>query len=388
MMTLIRNADCFAPDPLGVQDILLGGEQICALGAPGTLRIDGVEAEIIDAEGRRAIPGFIDPLTHPCGGGGEGGFGNRTRELEAEALIRAGVTSPIGALGTDSVTRSLEVLYGKTMQLRAQGLNAWMYSGSYRIPAPTLTGDVVRDLVLIAPVIGMGEVAIADHRSSQPTAGELQRLAAEVALGGTISGKGGTVFIHVGDADEGLSLINAVLDESTLSPALFMATHVNRSYSLLAQAAELTRRGGVVDITVSTTPELIAAGDIPAEAALSALLKEGADVQKITLSSDAGGSLPHYVNGALHGITTAGPNVFLPLLARASQDGDTAFCRLLSCMTENTAMALGLDRQGRIEPGRFGDLVLLDESLSRPTHVFCRGRNLLAGTGTRHPNPN
>ena len=51
---------------------------------------------------------------------------------------------PVGALGTDSIARSLEVLFGQVMKLRAHGLSALMYSGSYRVPPDTLTGDIAR----------------------------------------------------------------------------------------------------------------------------------------------------------------------------------------------------------------------------------------------------
>lgn len=376
MLTLLRNVDCFAPEPLGLRDVLITGDRIAALEAPGALNGAGLPIVEIDAGGRRGVPGFIDPLTHPAGGGGEGGFHNRTGELSAEAFIRAGITAPVGALGTDSITRSLDVLYGTVMGLRAAGLQALMYSGAYRVPAPTLTGDLTRDLVLIEPVIGVGEVAISDHRGSQPTIDELARLAADVALGGTLSGKGGTVFVHVGDGPGGLDPLEAVLNSSDLPAPLFLPTHVNRSRALLVQAAAFTRRGGFADITVSTTPELVAAGDIPALQALEDALADGADPRRLTFSTDAGGSLPRYVDGVLEGLTQATPDVFLPLLATAAQDSDARFAQVLAGMTCNSAEALGLARQGRLAPGMSADLVLLDDSLTAPTHVICRGRAL------------
>jgi len=39
-----------------------------------------------------------------------------------------------------------------------------MWSGGYRVPVPTLTGNVQRDMVLIPRIIGFGEIAIADNR--------------------------------------------------------------------------------------------------------------------------------------------------------------------------------------------------------------------------------
>ncbi len=157
MLCLIRNAQVFAPEALGTRDVLIAGEHIAQI-APA-IDLPAATVTEIDAGGRWLLPGFVDPLSHPTGGGGEGGFGNRTGEMEAADFIRAGVTSPIGALGTDSITRSLDGLFGQVMKLRSVGLSAYMYSGSYRVPATTLTGDVARDLVLVEPVIGAGEVA-------------------------------------------------------------------------------------------------------------------------------------------------------------------------------------------------------------------------------------
>ena len=54
---------------------------------------------------------------------------------------------------------------------------------------------------------GLGEVAISDHRSSQPTFDELARLASEVHVAGLISRKAGVMHLHLGDGERGLSLV-------------------------------------------------------------------------------------------------------------------------------------------------------------------------------------
>jgi beta-aspartyl-dipeptidase (metallo-type) len=372
MLTLIRNAEVHAPEPRGRRDVLLAGTRIAAVEAE--IRLEGAAVDSIDADGRWLLPGFVDALTHPAGGGGEGGFGNRTPELEATDFLLAGVTTPIGALGTDSITRSLEVLYGQVMKLRAGGLSALMYSGSYRIPAATLTGDVARDLLLVEPVIGIGESAIADHRSSHPALHELRRLAADVHLGGTLSGKGGVLFLHLGDGDRGFGLIEETLAASDLPRRLFYPTHCNRNPRLLEQAIEHVQRGGFADFTVSTTPELIAAGEVPALEALRAAIEAGAPAERLTLSSDAGGSLPHYRDGILVGLRQAGPGSLLDLL-RTALDGPTT--EVIAALTRNPADALHLARKGRIEAGADADILLMDPAAGSLTDVFCRGRRLV-----------
>lgn len=373
-MYLISNAECFDPNSRGQLDVLVAGGEVVAMVEPGSLTVD---AERIDATGKLLVPGIVDALTHPCGGGGEGGFANRTAEMDVETFVRAGVTAPVGALGTDSIGRSLDVLYGNVMGMRGQGLNAYMLSGAYRVPAPSLTGDIARDVYLVAPVVGVGEVAIADHRGTQPTAQELRRLAAETQLGGILAGEGGTVLIHVGAGDSRLALLREAIEGSDLSPSVLYPTHVNRSTALLDEAAEWALQGGFVDITVSTTPELIAAGDITADQALRRLLEAGAPAERITLSSDAGGSLPVYVDGELVGLTAASPDSLSNLLMSLLTDHPDLFQLALAGMTRNPASALKLNTAGEISVGGRADLLLLDPAANKVDSLMSSGKWLL-----------
>lgn len=375
-MYLISGAECFDPKPLGQMDVLLAGGEVVAIGEQGSLRVD---AQRVDGTGKLLVPGLVDALTHPCGGGGEGGFANRTDEIDVETFVRAGVTAPVGALGTDSIGRSLDVLYGNVMGMRAQGLNAYMLSGAYRVPAPSLTGDIARDIYLVSPVVGVGEVAVADHRGTQPTAHELRRLAAETQLGGILAGEGGTVLVHVGAGDSRLALLRETIDGSDLSASVLYPTHVNRSTALLDEAADWSLRGGFVDITVSTTADLIAAGDITADQALRRLLEAGAPAEHITMSSDAGGSLPVYVNGELVGLTAASPESLVDLLFDLRQDHPDLFAVALAAMTRNPASALKLKGAGELCIGARADLLLLDPEVRRVDSLMSGGHWLLRG---------
>ena len=52
-------------------------------------------------------------------------------------------------------------------------------------------------------MIGIGELALSDHRSSQPTRDELLRIASDAHVAGMISGKAGIVHLHLGDGERG-----------------------------------------------------------------------------------------------------------------------------------------------------------------------------------------
>ncbi len=375
MPTLITNATVFAPEPLGQQQILIEGSRIAAVAEQ--IDLDGTALDTIDAEGAYVTPGLIDVLTHPCGGGGEGGFRNRTGEVSCGEFVSAGVTSPVGALGTDSITRSLDVLFGNVMQLRQQGLAAFMYTGSYRVPANTLTGDVARDVTLIDPVIGVGEVAIADHRSSQPTIGELRRLAADARLGGIIGGKSGVVLVHVGDGRDGLARIREALDGSELPARSFYPTHANRNRRLFEEAVEFTARGGFIDFTASTVPEFIAGGELPALDALDEAIRAGAPPDRLTISSDAGGSLPVYRDGELAGLTAATPDVLLDTLLAVMDRTAEQFATVVAALTCNPAEALGLPSKGRVAAGFDADILIIDSNSRALSDVLCRGKFLM-----------
>lgn len=139
MLTLIKNAQVFAPDDLGMRNLLLGGGQILALSED---EIVASGATVLDLEGRRLVPGFIDGHVHGTGGGGESGFASRVPPLPVSHFSAAGVTSVVGVLGTDDTTRDTKSLLAQTRALREEGLGAWCHTGGYHLPPVTLTGSV------------------------------------------------------------------------------------------------------------------------------------------------------------------------------------------------------------------------------------------------------
>src|SRR5689334_23705184 len=171
MFTLIEHGEVYAPESRGVQPVLLAGDKIVKIGAVDGAKLAALElpCEIVDAAGCLVTPGLIDPHEHVIGAGGEEGFASRTTEVPLSQLLKNGITTAIGCLGTDTTTRHLSSLLGKVRQLEADGLTAYMYTGGFQVPPPTLTGSVMDDLVLIDKIIGVGEIAISDTRSVAPT---------------------------------------------------------------------------------------------------------------------------------------------------------------------------------------------------------------------------
>ncbi len=355
----IRNAHIFAPEDLGIQQLLVAGGRIVYIGQA----LPELDVRLLstddDLDGQRLIPGLVDGHAHITGGGGEAGFSTRVPPVPLSQFTRAGVTSVVGLLGTDDVTRNTSSIIAQAYALREEGLSAWCYTGGYHLPATTLTGSVRSDIVHIDCIVGVGEVAISDHRSSQPTFDDLARLASEAHVAGLITGKAGIVHLHLGDGPRGLSLINRLLDDTELPPRVFNPTHCNRRKALFEEACELAGRGCWIDLTAFPVDE----GEDAWTAADAAMRywDGGSDNRYLTISSDGGGCLPHFdrqgeITHLDYGRSQALPETLAELLARG-----VPLPLALGTMTRNVADLLRLPGKGRIAVGADADLVILDD---------------------------
>lgn len=361
MLVLIRNAEVWAPEPQGKKDILLCAGKIARIADPG--EIDprgaaaalGVEIEEIDAGGCLATPGFIDPHIHLTGGSGEEGFSSRTPELQLSEIVPWGITTVVGCLGLDATTRVPAALLAKVKGLREEGISAHMYTGHYGIPPATLTGSVRNDLMMVEEVIGVGEIAVSDHRAPQPDARELLRVVVDAQAGGMLSGKAGVTHFHLGEDPDRLAPLRALLDEHRVKPDLLHASHIHRTPELLEEAIELSKRGVWMDMDTAQD----VAGPV------RRYLDAGGDPERLTLSSDADGNAPWRLHDQLAASLAAG----VPLE------------RLLSMVTANTAAVLKLESKGRLEPGRDADVLVLRPKSLEVVHVLARGRLLVRDGG-------
>ena len=357
-MLLLRNADVYAPEALGHRHLLVGGGKVLWMGDVEPALPASLAVETLDLDGARLVPGFIDGHVHVSGGGGEAGFATRVPAPLLSRYTMAGVTSVIGLLGTDDATRSTAELLSHVYALREQGLSAWAYCGGYHLPPVTLSGSVRGDIALVEPLIGIGELAISDHRSSQPTLDELLRLASEAHVAGLMSGKAGIVHLHLGDGARGLDLVRQALDTSELPPRVFQPTHVNRKKALFEEAIALAKRGCHVDITAFPVEEGEDAW--PAAEALLRYLDAGAPPERVSISSDAGGCLPCFdEHGRVCGMDVGHSGAMLDTLNELLARG-LPLERALPAFTRNVADLLRLPGKGRIAVGADADLVALD----------------------------
>lgn len=366
----IQGGRLYTPQDQGLKDLLIADGIIAKIGRGSELS-KGFEADIFDASHKIVVPGFIDLHVHLIGGGGEAGPASRVPEISLSKLTKAGITTVVGVLGIDNVTRSPETLLAKVKALRAEGLSAYMYTGSYHLPSATITGSVKRDIALIEEIVGV-KIAISDHRGSQLTVEELARLASEARVGGMLGGKPGIVHLHVGAGSRGLSPVLEVIEYTEIPIGQFLPTHISRNASLLKQGIEFVRRGGCIDIT-APSESLRWEKDILA--ITRDLQGSGIDLAKVTISSDGNGSMPRFnARGELIGMATGEVSSLSKTFKVLVESGITSLPDALKLITSNPADRLGLSGgKGRLGEGADADIVILDEDF-RIDKVFANGR--------------
>jgi beta-aspartyl-dipeptidase (metallo-type) len=369
MLTLLRSARIYAPADLGCQDILIADGRIAAIQPSLPSLPDGIPHTEINGKGLLVIPGLIDAHVHVTGGGGEAGPETRVPRIQLSHLTEAGITSCVGVLGTDGTTRTVRDLVATTLGLRAEGLNAWCYTGSYQIPPPTLTGSIRDDIVFVDPIIGVGELALSDHRSSQPTLGEFLRVASDAYVAGMISNKSGVVHCHMGSGKRGFSMLHEALDTAEIPARVYHPTHINRERWLFEAAPTLAARGCTVDLTAFPDDgETLMAAD-----AIEQWRKNGHPMDKLTCSSDGAGCLPTFdENGRLEKMDIGRPINLLQTIKTLLKAGEPLEA-FLPVFTANVADVMSLSGRGRIAVGGHADLAVIDQ-VGSLVHLLAGGR--------------
>lgn len=378
MVTIIRNAKVYQPEYAGVKDILILGDRIAAVGEH--LRADfggSLEVQEINGEGMVAVPGFIDSHEHIMGGGGEGGFHTRTPEASLGDLIRNGITTVVGCIGTDGVGRDMTALLAKAHALENEGITTYAYTGSYQVPVHTLTDSLMKDIMMLDKVIGVGEVAVSDHRSSQPSFEEFARIAADARVAGMLSGKAGIVNVHLGDSERRLDLIRRVIHETEIPASQFLPTHVNRNEALFEECLDFAAEGGTIDFTGNEDIDYweTICDEVRVCRGIRRLLERGISSDRFTISSDGQGSMPVFnAQGEYQGIGIGKASCLLKEVRECVQKEGIPLETAIKGITCNPASILKLDRKGRIKGGFDADICLLEEGTLKLNTVIAKGQ--------------
>ena len=379
MFTLIHGAEVYAPEYLGTQDILFLGHKIIRMGenleAP-----NGVKCDIVNASGKIVYPGFVDNHVHLIGADdGQGPMG-RTHDIAWTGIVESGTTTVVGCLGSSRFVRSLHQLYIKTLELDMIGLSTYMYTGSFVIPPPTLTGEIRKDVYLIPKVIGL-KTAISDTTTNHHTWRDLAAITAEVRYGADIANKHAVTHVHVGRQKTRMDRIFELIDNTGLDPSVIIPTHINRrNPDVIEQSIEYTKMGGIVDLSSLMRKEEGTMTGLKPEYAVKRMLDEGAVLENMTMSSD--GNVPQIIKGE-DGKRIGRYIAPLDLNRREVRDmANNGVCSLtdaLKIMTSNVGKALGVHK-GRIVEGYDADIVIADSVENmRVEKVYAKGKLLVDG---------
>ena len=216
------------------------------------------------------------------------------------------------------------------------------------------------------------KLAISDHRSSQITLAELNRIASDARVAGMLSGKPGFVTLHMGDDHAGLSMVRESVNTTAIPITVFRPTHVNRNPYLYEEALGFLEMGGFIDLTCALP------GDDPCAEFVKQALDRGLDTRRMTISSDGQGSYSDYdEDGNLTKIGVASVGAMLDEFQIMVRQYHLTMEQALTYMTSNVAEALSIQNlKGYLKEGFDGDALLFDEHIELDS-VFAKGRMMM-----------
>lgn len=373
MIKLIKNAQVYAPQPLGMKDVLVVGDKICRIAD----KIEGYEGltdvQVYDLAGKKLLPGYIDMHVHVTGGGGEQGPASRVPESQLSVFLKNGITTCVGLLGTDGITRSIENLVAKARALTEEGMTVYTLTNNYGFPATTVTGSVEKDIVMLTPMIGV-KVAASDHRSSNPSAEDLISLGVQARRAGLVSNTAGLVTIHMGSGKGRLNPLFEALAKSDIPMKNFLPTHMLRCPELIEDGAKLVRMGGFIDCTAGSDEKDVYTS---ADKLYELLHMEGVTTENVTMSSDAFGSQPKFNDkGECIGLTYASPK-YLHRTIKLLVEKGMALEEAIKLLTSTPAKLLAKEGvKGCVAVGADADLLVLDENLDIDG-LFAKGKTAM-----------
>lgn len=375
MITVIKNINVYAPESMGKKDVVIVNDKIEGIYDKVSIPDNFVNINTIDGDGKLLFPGFLDSHVHIIGGGGEGGFRTRTPEISVISLIEAGITTVVGCIGTDGVCRSMRDLIAKAKGLEEEGITSYCYTGSYEIPVKTITESIKGDFMMVDKIIGVGEVALSDHRSSQASYQDFVNTVAQARVGGILSGKAGIVNVHLGDGARRLEYLFKLIEETEIPATQLLPTHINRSDKLFEVGIEYAQKGGFIDLTTSSDPRFLEPGELRAGEGLALLLKNGVDIKHITFSSDGNGSMPVFDDrGKLVGLGICSVKTLYEEVKESIVEHKVPIEEAIKVITSNVAEVLKLKHKGKIESGRDADFVIVNEENLDIDTVIAKGK--------------
>ena len=136
---------------------------------------------------------------------------------------------------------------------------------------------------------------------------------------------------------------------------------------------------GWIDLTAGPDPDPAEDGHWSVAHSVRRCLEQGADLSRLTVSSDGNGSMPVFDGeGRLTGLTIATQKSLLANLRFLIENRILEPPAALGLVTRNPAGAYNMAGKGEIRVGKDADLLVFDQGWAL-TDVLARGRIMMAG---------
>jgi beta-aspartyl-dipeptidase (metallo-type) len=356
MLTLLKGGHVYSPSDCGVSDVLIAGTRIAKVDTKIDMPSIGKLLKVIDVSGKILVPGFIDQHVHILGGGGPS---SRIPELQQTALNTNGITTIVGLLGLDTVSKTLDTLLMKAKSLEIDGTNTFIYAGGFDFPPNTITGNLKRDLAIIDKVIGV-KIALGEELGAQPSSQSLAQIFSDTVAGAKLGQKPGIIHIHIGDClgRDPFSIIANAMDESGVSGKHIVLTHINWNMDILKRAVAFADKGTFLNLDSIFRPKYGANDAVLASNAITILLNAGIPLERVTMTTDANSVItPSFYATGLETLWIAIKEIY--------ESGTLDLSAALNLVTRNPANILNLSHtKGKIEEQADADIQILTPDLN------------------------
>ena len=336
--------------------------------------------QVIDASGRRLLPGGIDAHVHFR----QPGFPHKeTWETGSRSAAAGGVTTVVDQPNTDPPTVDGPAFDEKAEMATASHVDYGINGG--------VTADWNPDELFDRPLLALGEVFLADSTGDMGIEEDLFREALERA-----SDEYRVVTVHAEDAD----LFSDAARERDDPDAWSAYRTAEAEIAAVERALELAEEVGArVHVAHTSTPEAVdAASDAGATCEVTphhlflsrddlddlgtfgrmnpplrsedrreALFERVADGTVDMVATDHAPHTREEKDASIWDAPSGVPGVetMLPLLLEQARQGTLSYERVADLTARNPSEVFGLPRKGRIEEGRMADLVLVDPDATR-----------------------